>query len=449
MRKNLKILSVFLAEVLTYLGFGITDASAQEFILEPWTIKDHYSLVREIGSNDWLVYSNYCNSSIFARVINYNLTINGIYHDPTYAIRDFEIIEVPEGEMGKTVFYCGENVCTYNKDSTSKYSQNSAMIGYFSISSIPTPNVNGCECLITIPNLKLACLNKLEIFKDGDDYHLVMVGHDADGESLLVDAVSAYPFSSWTFKAIGLGSDGSFDDIAVSDNYVVATGRTLNRHPFLRSFLLTSGDSFLNHPANAVYLSDIETAETVLIESCESDYFSIALVATTSSNIVVSSYDGPLNHYATVHISPINMDRRLRDLQYSPASKSLEVLENIIGNEYGCSYIYTITSSLSVLGRMYKTDILNSMDYLKLSPGCIIASGHPFETPTVSQVLRLYHYEPMIYGNCSEPIIPSHYSKAPNLLSLDNLPQRENIVYPQEIEWKKYSWTKRYLCGEL
>lgn len=96
-----------MAEVLTYLGFGITDASAQEFILEPWTIKDHYSLVREIGSNDWLVYSNYCNSSIFARV-NYNITINGIYHDPTYAIRDFEIIEVPEGEMGKTVFYCGD-----------------------------------------------------------------------------------------------------------------------------------------------------------------------------------------------------------------------------------------------------------------------------------------------------------------------------------------------------
>lgn len=107
MKKNLKILSVFLAEVLTYLGFGITDASAQEFILEPWTIKDHYSLVREICSNDWLVYSNYCNSSIFAKVNN-NSIIDGIYHDPIYAIHDFEIIEVPEGEMGKTVFYCGD-----------------------------------------------------------------------------------------------------------------------------------------------------------------------------------------------------------------------------------------------------------------------------------------------------------------------------------------------------
>lgn len=381
---------------------------AQEFIDEPIGIKKHISIIRESGEDNWLVYTNYDDFACFTWVdhssMSYNQTL-ALQNMNTLQVSDFEILD------GEYVFYCGRRF----DDQEGSWN---GVFGQFAISDIMSGN--------TFDEFNFdsdVWPTKLEVFRVRGEVHLAMVGKapSSSGESkptcrgYILDAYGTAPLpSSWSIR-YAANETLIYDDIALTEKYVIATGRdtTHGNDGYIVSFNRPLPSLFFVPSSNCVYphfKSPYDAADTVLIEACESDYVATATYSVSTNSIVVTAYDNT-TLYATVMMPPLNgVDPllQIRDIKYNPFSKTLNLLQHFLYAGEFSSVIFHLDSSLSspgtypttVKGNAFIDHKLSSIDRLLYNPNHVIASGHEMY-PVEKTWLKLYQHRELYYRNCS------------------------------------------------
>lgn len=172
------------------------------------------SIIRAIDNDAVLIY-NKRSKSTFMLVASGMDTIPTMYFE-NYFVNDFEIV-------GKAVYFCG-----YRLDGGMK----KAIFGYFNLSSIPNGPVSYFE-LDTCTELK-----KLDCYQIEDmtyyENHIVMTGTTGTRSNVLVDKImgGTIPYPPFPPYPLSLcevyfsnNENESFDDVMVTDNYVVVSTR--------------------------------------------------------------------------------------------------------------------------------------------------------------------------------------------------------------------------------
>lgn len=393
-------------------------ATAQEFIKEPIHLKKNRSIIREISRENWLVYSEYDYFAWFSWI-----TENGIFFDYTVSSNWMDALIISDIEIldRKIVYYCG---IRHNMNSNTR----KGVFGYFDLSSFTTgSSYNEVELPTQLINDNIYP-EKIDIYTVGDTVHLVMVANTPMGgggakphNGTIIEAISQGLFpASWDIY-YAQNSTLRYDDIAVTENYVVATARNTSTNAgYTVSFnKSTTSSSFIpltspyTHPHSAYFF---HANDTILIEACEHDYYATVTYSNDiAPNGAVAVYaHNPTGLYATIYMPPLpGVDPLLqvRDIKYNPYRKTLNLLQHFKHHDTITSAIFHLDTTLanpanyptSVLGHAYyNKHKLSSIDRLLYKPNHIIASGH--STNPEWHLLFIYQIREDLYGHCTDSI---------------------------------------------
>ncbi|MBP5677198.1 MAG: hypothetical protein J6W88_01730 [Bacteroidales bacterium] len=394
---------------------------AQEFIKEPLHLKKDNSMIREISRGCWLVYSHYDYFAWFTLVDENNIFVHHTYNSGLcfggdIVISDFEI-------LGKDmVYYCGKRyVCDSNAWK--------GVFGYFDLSTF-TSLSSFSE--VELPELNGVFPEKIDFYVVDGNIHLVMVantpatGGDAKPTTgVIIEAIGTgiNPTTNWQIN-YAINGTLRYDDIAVTDNYVVATARNISQnHGYVVSFnKSTSSACFISsiglsyypngYPHSAYYYS---ANDTILIEACEKDYYATVTYSTDPSiNGTVVYAHNPSGLYAKIYMPPLSgVDPLLqvRDIKYNPYGKTLNLLQHFRYNGQLSSAIFHLDTTLvnppsmptNVYGNAFRYHKLSSIDRLLWNSNHIIASGH-IVYPEEWNLLLVYQHEENVFRHCTNPI---------------------------------------------
>lgn len=380
---------------------------AQEFIDEPTGIKKHASIIREVREDSWLVYTTYDDFAWFTWVDHGSLSYlqtHTLQNMNTLQVSDFEILD------GEYVFYCGRR-----RDYVGGPWK--GVFGQFTLTDIITGNTFD-EFTIELD----VWPTKLEVFRVRNEVHLAMVANPSlnrvskpTPKGYIFDAygTGSYP-SSWNIKCAA-NDTLIYDDIAVTEKYVIATGRDAlyGNDGYIVSFDRPLPGSYFIPSVSCVYPHfkvPYDVADTVLIEACDSDYVATATYSMATNSIVVTAYHNT-TLYATVMMHPLSGVSpllQIRDIKYNPFSRTLNLLQHFLYNGEFSSVIFHLDPSLAnpgvypttVKGNAFIDHKLSSIDRLLYNPNHIIASGHEMY-PVENTWLLVYQHRELLYGNCS------------------------------------------------
>ena len=412
--KKIGIIAMFLSLSLP--------ASSQEYIDLCSFISDYPTTVREVSVNKWL----FCQRAFFSSFF-YVSDTSSLLHSMDFLaypilINDFEI-------YSDWVFFCGEST-----DPSDSY----AFVGKFNITLFPSSTVY----FYKIDRLK--SLTKIEVKNGGlatvDAY---MIGQDNIGKNFFVSA-NLPGFGnpgSFYFSEATDGNIGILDDIAITRNYVVVSGRNLSsRFGYLYYFNIPS---FVGAPyATNTYYGYIgyTVDNPILIKHCTDDY--IVTVSSGSTDHIISALNGI--SYAYMIKIPRENGAIERDLDYNKDSRELDLL---IGNpensQADCfSYIY----HLGVINATTSPAPFNIHNY---------ANGHFYSLRKTSEAFPLtnrfitsggfcsshrflwYRYNSHQWKNCSLKLAKDSYTEAPGWKPKDH------EYFPEGIEIKPITLTTR------
>ncbi|MBP5546136.1 MAG: hypothetical protein J6X59_02465 [Bacteroidales bacterium] len=424
---------------------------AQEFIDELYFFKEDYSIVREVASQKWLLGSNFQGHQTIL-LVDLSGTANCISRGDgynKYLIKDIEIVD------SRYVYYCGTRVVSYtfipDAQGNMVYTPTwGAMFGYFDLTTFTISNVQGMDDLVSIYNIE--SLDKLEVFHVDGETHLAMVGSMNSGEGCVIDLYGngVLP-SSWSYDLAQV-PDEKFDDVAISEKKLVVSSRTPNVQSFLRSYGIptSTGQTFFANPV-AQIKTDISAYDSILLEYCEGDYFTLATTDVPNNNIEVAAFDHNLQFYYALTIPLASNETplySLRDIKYNPYLKTLAVLEVSPSQGFYNSLIHHLstnnappTLSPDVYGTLYKNERLCSLDYESNNAGHIVASGNVENT-----CARIYQHFPYLYDECT---IENHI-KCEKLNPTENengiLETSPDSFVAVPINWSYYTWSETIIC---
>lgn len=298
-------------------------ASSQEYIYGCDFIEGFPTIVREVSIDKWL----FCQRSPFSSFFYVSDTSSWVhtldFSGYNIAINDFEI-------YNDWVFFCGES--TNPNDSY-------AFVGKFNMTSYPNSTVYFYK------TDKIKSLTKIEVQNGGlATVDAFMIGQGHNGECFFVSAnlpgfgnLGSFFFSEATDFHVNI-----LDDIVITDNYIVATGRdTINRQGYLYYFyipvLIGGPYATFTQYFNIGY----DVFNPILITHCTNDY--IVTVSSNNSYHLISAFDSTSNIH-NMMISRVNGVVE-KDLDYNSNSKELDLLVNNYAiQQDGCvSYIYHLS----------------------------------------------------------------------------------------------------------
>lgn len=422
----------------------------QELTDEMLYMKHHYSIIRELGFQKWILGVNYDGHQTIA-LVDLSGTANIISRGDgynKYMIKDIEIVD------SRYVYYCGSRVISYTilPDGQGGWVYTptwGAMFGCFDLATFTTPNVSGLD---NLSDYGFESLDKLEVYRIDGETHLVMVGSMDNGNGLVGDFYGngAIP-TFWSYKYASISGE-AFDDVAISEKYIVISSRNPNSQSYLRSYEIPAiaSQTFFASPV-AQIKTDISAHDTILLEYCENDYFALATTNVRNYNIEVAAFDYNLNFYHALTIplsSYATPMSSLRDVKYNKHLQSLAVLEVFPNEDFFSSKIHHIstnnappTSSSIIYGTLYSDERLCSMDYEFHNAGHIVASGN---CPSVSA--RLYQHFPYVYSGCSEEKKTSCSKLNPTRNNYDSFEPRNDEEIARPIEWVASNWLETIIC---
>lgn len=211
--------SKFILRLLAVTLF--TSVSSTVFSQEYIRGSEHYlltdtSIVRTIGVDSVILYNSY-NTSSFMIVTPGATSINTWYIKPVF-VNDFEVV-------GKSVYFCGYKL----EDNVKKAVFGSFNLNYFAADTLQYYVLDSCTELKKLDHY---------LYTEGLTYwerHLVMTGttggrSDVLAHTVIGATVPASPLPPFTFSGCDVyfsdNEDENFDDVAVTDNYVVVSTRT-------------------------------------------------------------------------------------------------------------------------------------------------------------------------------------------------------------------------------
>ena len=451
----------------------LSTLSAQEFILEPQSIKDTRNIVREVEKNVWLAANYYDGNQMGCFFLNDNVSSNFTAYDAGFLIvHDLEVLE------GKTAFYCGErrsyrHYSLHQKDSSyipedDEYTiigydtlggqwvivkRTRAVMGYFSI-DVPNRALYDFYEMSYFPNFHFRDFDKLELLPVSDGIHVIMTGITRDGHGSLLDAATSSVGASLWDYTIDTTTDGTlYDDVAITDKYVVVS----RRKPLISAgaidyYYCSSSYSLPTVGGNTTMVELSHSVnDTLLLEHCEEDAFVAATYSQSENGIVVSAFNAmtELAHLRIPLSSTINPIQQLVDIKYDE-KQVLGVLQHDLNNDYDTTSIiwHLFPSHLPyggiVYGKKYDRENLYSLDRQKNNLGLFIASGHRERD---SGIYRLYQHEVGPDEQCSKIVWQECTAVNAKTLQQDYVhPLLYEVVEPHGIMPYQYIWDVLYKC---
>lgn len=441
---------IVLALFLTAAAFS---ATAQEFIRSYQHVKDSRSVVREVDENAWLT-ANYYDGNRMGVFFLSDLTSSTYFYDAGWLIvHDLEILN------DQFAFYCGERynyrcyqigqkdsgfvpedtlytIISYDTMGNYVYVKRvRAVMGYFQM-DLDNLTLYDFHEVADFRYYLFRCFSKLELLPVVDGIHVLMTGTTKWGNGSLLDATSPTPGNlSWKFY-IDTTNDGTiFDDVAVTDNLIVATRRDPSHWYGFIDFHGCPVDITMSTISGYTMTEQLNYSvnDELLLEHCEQDTFATATCALSDSKIMISSFVAN-NHLATVDLPlfpVLNPLQQLIDIKYDNTLQVLALLQHLLYYGDTSSVIWHLSPRLiqnsggTISGNMYREENLASIDRQKHNPGYVIASGHPGAYD--SWLIYLYQHEIDGQKKCSEII----YTECKYIEYKTNA---SYLVYPEQYE---------------
>ncbi|MCR5444949.1 MAG: hypothetical protein K6E96_04595 [Bacteroidales bacterium] len=309
------------------LLFASISSFCQEEIWYMYGANSDNSILREVQVGEWLCFNvvptfsvvNYINEASYSNVPYIYLWNVKVF--------DFEI-------KSGWVYFCGEYLGGENP---------CAVLGKFQLSSFPSTTVY----IYKLPALR--CLNKLEMYAISGHRYALMIGEAENGDDYFVSGFVYGGVGPCVFS-YSLADDYSvdvLDDIAITDKYVVVSGRkTSENKGYLYYFYLPVyiGAMYATNTQYG-YLNNNQYLNPIRILHCEQDWI------VTASNDVdyydVTAFDS--THFEYSVRVPRQYTTFIKDLAYNRTSKELELLASYPQNSQSgncSSYIIHLDSSL-------------------------------------------------------------------------------------------------------
>ena len=322
----MKTIKIFFISVVLY-AVGIGMAMGEEYTKALQGISGSNAIVRDIGNNQYLVYYNDAGQSCFSVINNGGSSTYALYTDID-SVYDMEI-------YGDEAYFCGRMSTLFG---------GSAVMGFFSLSTFPSTTIY----YFNMPWFERA--KKLEVAWMANRKHVVMTADAVNGMNALVDAIQQTGNWEINYTTCDTADVTCFEDIAVTENYVVATayhnGTTTSwGRKQLRLMVIArptiNGSSLF--PVNATLLHSSERIVSPFeITHCEGDYFVAAVrdaytLGKIMPNFVINrwldiySYNG-LSFVARRRIHYLNYEPNLKDVKYNSVNRTTDMLIHRVGD---------------------------------------------------------------------------------------------------------------------
>jgi hypothetical protein len=222
----------------------------------------------------------------------------------------------------------------------------------------------------------------------------------------LVDAIKI-PGGNWQFLIMDeADSIYAFDDVEVTDNFVMFSGRgcrygsSVPSHTEVWAFQkpTSTGSIFTYYPTRSRL--EIIPESPVLIDKKQID--TVAIAENSDNITIVTSLFDATNYIGSCNISLVELvsARYVKDIKGSKENDSFEILTGGFKEDVFCSLILSIpinsyTSTWNINYRKLDNYEVQSLTYLTANPLHFAASGHKN-----TSVLHIFKYEQPSYGNC-------------------------------------------------
>lgn len=423
-----------LALLLALLTAVVPTVQAQEYIKEILDLTRKYSLIREYKEDKRVLCTFDDDSVIFAMVTDGGTMSQYLSLKGKFSVNDMEV-------YGDTLYFCGEHY----GDTQIGY------FGYMDLMAFPSATVN----INLLPSL-LTC-KKMEVMRSCFDngLHIYITSDVSDTGDCLVD-IRENGYSSWDCnRSTGDVRERIYDDVAVTDNYVIVTVRNpTDSSAYLYGYAHPAPGNHIFYQVAAVLNMNLaNVVSCILVESCEQDYY----VLTFKSEVVgqnplplymplinVFSFNGIFSIYLPKSYYVWSAGSRYPiDLKYNPVSRETDVLvRNYQSSVSVIGEIFHIDASGNAVGRHYDDvdfhENLHSLDFLHYDPVHFIASG-----VSIDNALRIYKYDPQEFKRCSNefPITNSGYKDLK--LERDNLFLEYIQIEPVPIQMEQATGDKK------
>ena len=347
--------------VLALLFLLPPSATGQELIRE-CNVKGEPSLVRACIENVWMVYYEDAFGPTFAKVTSTGATADNICLYGLIAhVADFEIVN-------NILYFCGTSL------------SNTAVMGYFSLTNFPSTLVYTCAVPL-ISNCR-----KLEAGYLNGTRHVLMVG-DALGTSHIIDARDLGS-NQWNFNISTYSSgDDFYDDVALTDNYVVISARdTANNARLYRLNYPAANSPLLPQYSISYMIPNHSCQGEVLLDRCVGDTIAY-LTRTSSTGFAVGICSMPANFLTcNIRLASYTNPFELVDIKYNSSARRADAMmyDLSTGSTSIFHIIHPIISgglspwifSYPYTGHLFNNQKLLSLD--ALVNGRFIASGTGF-----------------------------------------------------------------------
>lgn len=253
---------------------------AQSFIKDVSVKLDEKSIIRTIDSDNWLISISDANVASFVWANEFSSMVDLLtlpyIENGYYVISDFEI-------LNDTAYFCG-----YKKEGSDT---EVGIWGYINLAGFSSSDVRYCEFP---PSRRF---DKLDLYEDEGRPHIAMIGVSDNTEEfpIIVEVTETGP-DSWLFRLLDYSlfqklSWFFFDDVTVTDDYVIASSRnTFDNHASVHLFPKPSSYSSFLAGNNIVVSLGIYPIGPVLLEYLSSNFFSF-LAELDSGDFSVGFYD--------------------------------------------------------------------------------------------------------------------------------------------------------------
>lgn len=417
--------------LIVLILFGIK-VNAQEYTKIATNTKSTTSIVRSVNSTDRLVYNQYSSQSAFMMYTDNGSTTQDLYLPDDVNVSDFIIRD-------GMVYFCGNRLIS---------GQDKSIMGYFSLTNFPYTTV------YYHPNYDFTQFDKMDFYKvyseAEPEVHIVMTAKNSDDQWTLVDAYPALN-NNWMFNCLNELDDSLsghvFYDIAVTDNYVVATSS--KKIGFLGSCFLwyCTKPAVPGHHAFEIAVRrkcHLRLSGKMIVAHWKNNKFATATIG-RNDFIQIDVFDSFLNMQSFGFSTLFGTN--IYDMNYNADNNELDLLFR--GSPNINHIIHFPMLGSGPVGTMsaheYSGCTIFDIDYVANSSGWFVTTG--VSTPN-EKLLRLYKYKYDYYGNCT-----TQYQTTTSHKTFDKYAYLQSISYFGCAYWRNTMATStgtstlNWLCG--
>ena len=363
-----------------------------------------FSIIRETAKDTVLIYYRKPESSTFMLVANGNVNVQTIKINPIF-VNDFEV-------YNNVVFYCG-----YVLEGNEK----KAILGHFNLKLFPNSSITYYKIYDCQELKKLDVYHTVE-FQDYGEIRMVSIGTSSGVRSdVLVDLTTNTLFPMNCDMHFSYSENENFDDVAVTDKYVVVSSRNKEQENLVVDFWYYKkphyvGQDIFNSNANRFRIYSPMIDSPVILEHTRKDSVAAVYKVAGFNRMAMLSLNVPDDTYRIFEIMGDTTETVFPiDIKYNTRNSVYAILAHKEGRMditfIPPMQIYFVTQNdlagltINGQGTNYIDEYFHiwSLAPLRKTSDDFVASGSAIDFP------RLFHFNNVKWGPCSNNFEYQYY----------------------------------------